>query len=127
MNKNTIQNYINNYRRHLTKFLRPGFGLLCNIYPSESGAVLEFVIGNEQPNDDIYHPNNASVGEALSNVKQNAFGGNLKGFHFSGTNTVLEQNRIIYIKDSSPSEWSDESINKDVNAVLPNSSKRANQ
>jgi hypothetical protein len=127
MNEKTIQKYINNYRRKLTKFLRPDFGLLCNIYPSDAGAILEFVIGIEQLNDDIYHPNSESLGKALSNVEQSAFGGNIQGFSFTGTNTILEQSRIIYIKDSSPSEWDTSAVNKDVESVLPNSPLRARQ
>ena len=125
MNKNQIQKYINNYRRHLTKNLRSGFGLLCNIYPADNGAILEFVIGNKQVNDDVYHPEVKSIENALGNIKQRAFGGNLSAFTFSGTNTILEDNRIIYIKDLTPNEWSDAAVNKDVNAVLPNSSGRS--
>lgn len=125
MNKNTIQKYINNYRRQLTRYLRPGFGLLCNVYPAKNGAILEFVIGNGLMNDDIYHQESNSTGEALGRINQRAFGGNLSGFTFRGTNTILEPNRLIYIKDSNSSEWGDKAVIKDVNAVLPNSSGRA--
>ncbi|MCR9592882.1 hypothetical protein NB525_02515, partial [Vibrio alginolyticus] len=124
MNKNIIQKYINNYRRQLTRYLRPGFGLLCNVYPAKNGAILEFVIGDELVNDDIYHQESKSTGEALGKIEQRAFGGNLSGFTFSGTNTILENNRLIYIKDSNSSEWGDKAVAKDVNAVLPNSSGR---
>lgn len=125
MNNNTIQKYINNYRRQLTRYLRPGFGLLCNVYPAKNGAILEFVIGNGLMNDDIYHQESNSTGEALGRINQRAFGGNLSGFTFRGTNTILEPNRLIYIKDSNSSEWGDKAVIKDVNAVLPNSSGRA--
>ncbi|PMP42103.1 hypothetical protein [Vibrio splendidus] len=124
MDRNRIQKYINNYRRQLTRYLRPGFGLLCNVYPAKNGAILEFVIGNELANDDIYHPERNSVGDALGQIEQRAFGGNLSGFTFSGTNTILENNRLIYIKDSTSKEWGDKAVKKDVNAVLPNSSGR---
>ena len=124
MDRNKIQKYINNYRRQLTRYLRPGFGLLCNVYPAKNGAILEFVIGNELANDDIYHPERNSVGDALGQIEQRAFGGNLSGFTFSGTNTILENNRLIYIKDSTSKEWGDTAVKKDVNAVLPNSSGR---
>jgi hypothetical protein len=124
MDKSKIQIYINNYRRQLTRYMRPGFGLLCNVYPAKNGAVVEFVIGKESINDDVYHQERKSVGDALGQIEQRAFGGDLSGFTFSGTNTVLENNRLIYIKDSTPSEWSEEAVKKDVSAVLPNSSGR---
>ncbi len=76
-------------------------------------------------NDDIYHQESNSTGEALGRINQRAFGGNLSGFTFRGTNTILEPNRLIYIKDSNSSEWGDKAVIKDVNAVLPNSSGRA--
>ena len=124
MDKNNIQKYINNYRRQLTRYLRPGFGLICNVYPAKNGAILEFVIGDKLANDDIYNLESKSVGDALGKIEQQAFGGNLSGFTFSGTNTILENNRLIYIKDSTSKEWGDEAVKKDVNAVLPNSSGR---
>lgn len=124
MDKSKIQKYINNYRRKLTRYLRPGFGLLCNIYPAPDGAILEFVIGNELANDDIYHSESKSVGDALGRIEQRAFGGNLSSFTFSGTNTILENNRLIYIKDATSKEWGEAAVTKDVDAVLPNSSGR---
>lgn len=124
MDRNKVQKYINNYRRQLTRYLRPGFGLLCNVYPAKNGAILEFVVGDKLVNDDIYHPERNTVGDALGQIEQRAFGGNLSGFTFSGTNTILENNRMIYIKDSTSNEWNDSAVKKDVNAVLPNSSGR---
>lgn len=126
MDKTKYQSYINNFRRRLALFLKPGLGLLCNIYPSDDGgAIIEFVIGNNIENDDIYKESSKSLGAALSQVKQRAFGGNLEGFHFGGTNTILEDNRLIYIKESNPNEWSDKAAEKDVMSIVPNSKRAA--
>jgi len=122
MDKNKYQKYINNFRRKLTPSLRPGVGLSCSIYPSkDGGAILEFRIGNASENDDEYKEVSESLGAALSHIEQSAFGGNLEGFQFSGTNTILEDNRIIYIKESNPKEWSDFAARKDVTALFSNS------
>ena len=122
MSKERIQSYINNFRRRLARVLKPGLGMLCNIYPSDDGgAVLEFKIDSASENDDIYHESSKNLGTALSNIRQRAFGGNLEGFTFGGTNTILEDNRLIFIKESSPSEWSDKAAAKDVSALLQNS------
>ena len=114
-----IQAYINNFRRHLARYLKPGIGLRCNVYGALSGgAVIEFTLGPNIENDDTFCLGLATVSKALSNVKQNAFGGELSGFVFRGTNTILEGNRLIFIKDESPSEWSDTAAESDVRRVV---------
>jgi hypothetical protein len=114
-----VQEYINNFRRRIAPFLRPGMGLHCNIYPANSGgAVLVFRIGPNVENDDEYQSTYPSLGNALSQIEQRAFGGNLEGFTFGGTNVILEQDRIIFVKDGSLTEWSDSAAEKDVQSVL---------
>lgn len=118
-NQSRAQAYINNFRRRLAPFLRPGIGLDCSVYPAlGGGAVLVFRIGQNVENDDVYHPVYPSLGSALSQIEQRAFGGNLDGFIFVGTNVILEQDRIIFIKDDSTQEWSDKAAEKDVASVL---------
>jgi hypothetical protein len=114
-----VQAYINNFRRRITSFLRPGMGLRCDIFPATTGgAVLVFRIGPNVENDDKYQSPNSSLGSALSQIEQRAFGGNLEGFTFRGTNVILEQDRIIFIKDGSINEWSDSAAKNDVQSVL---------
>lgn len=92
----------------------------CSIYPAApGGAVLVFQLGPDVENDDIYKPISTSLGKALSQIEQRAFGGNLEGFHFGGTNTILEGDKLIFIKDGGNSEWSDGAAAKDVRAVVP--------
>ena len=122
MNKNKYQKYINNFRREFTLYLKPGVGLSCNIYPSnDGGAILEFSIGEAYENDDDYKEISKSLGLALANIEQHAFGGNLEGFSFGGTNTILERNRVIYIKESNPKEWSESAAKKDVKSLISDS------
>jgi len=119
MGQNQIQTYINNFRRRITPFLLPGIGLHCKIFPSSSGgAILVFKIGVNIENDDVYEPESPSLGNALSKIEQRAFGGNLEGFKFGGTNVVLEQNQIIFIKDGTSEEWTDKAAEKDAQSVL---------
>ncbi len=122
MEKKKYQSYINNFRRKLAVYLKPGIGLTCNIYPSEDGGgILEFVIGEDAENDDVYKEQSKSLGAALSNIEQKAFGGNLESFTFGGTSTILEANRIILIKEPNPKEWSDKAAAKDVNRLVSSS------
>jgi hypothetical protein len=120
MNKSQIQYYVNNFRRRLAPFLRPGIGVQCSIYPAiPGGAVLVFQLGPAVENDDVYKPESATLGKALSQIEQRAFGGNIESFHFGGTNTILEGDRLIFIKDGNADEWSDQVAAKDVRAVVP--------
>lgn len=99
--------------------MRPGIGLKCMVYPaSDGGAILVFEIGIGAENDDIYLAKSQSLGAALSGIEQHAFGGDLRGVNFGGTNTILEPGRIIFIKDGNPSEWSDSAAAKDVVSVV---------
>lgn len=121
IDRSTIQAYINNFRRRLAPFLKPGIGLICFVHPAErNGAILEFQIGPGIENDDNYSPVSPTLGRALSGIQQRAFGGNLEGFTFAGTNVILEADRIILIKDASGSEWDDAAAERDVRSVLRN-------
>ncbi len=119
-NKKKIQTYVNNFRRRLSPHLKPGIGLSCNVHPAEEGgAILEFFLGTALENDDEYQVTSATVSGALASIPQHAFGGNLKNFKFSGTNVIMEKDRIIFIKDDSASVWSDDAAEKDVLKILP--------
>ena len=118
--KKTIQIYVNNFRRRLSPHLKPGIGLSCNVHPAEEGgAILEFFLGTALENDDDYHATSATMSGALASIPQHAFSGNLKNFKFSGTNVIMEKDRIIFIKDDSASVWSDDAAEKDVLKILP--------
>jgi len=117
--KKTIQTYVNNFRRRLSPHLKPGVGVSCSVHPAEEGgAIVEFSLGPSIENTDKYQNISTTVSGALSSIPQKAFGGNLEGFRFAGTNVIMEKDRIIFIKDDSPSEWSDEAAEKDILSIL---------
>ena len=127
MKKKHIQRYINNFRRRISGNLRAGIGLTCNVYPSESGgAVLEFLLGTDLENDDIYKPVTSTTGKALQFIPQKAFGGDLTNVRFGGTNTILEPDRIILIKDDQHQEWTDRAAMSDVASIVSPSNSRSN-
>ncbi len=120
-NKQTIQEYINNFRRRLAPYLRPGIALACTVLPANSqGAILEFKIGPGISNTDEFRLESETVNEALTGIKQRAFGGKLSGFKFGGTNVIMEDNRIILVKgEDDPSQWSDSAADAEVKRILP--------
>ena len=117
--KSQIQNYINNFRRRLARYFRPGIGVNCNIFQATAGgAVLEFTLGPDVENDDNFRETSETLPQALSYVEQKAFAGNLSGIAFGGTNTILEPGRIIFIKDGDGEEWTDKAAKRDVGKVV---------
>lgn len=120
IDRQTIQTYVNNFRRHISSYLKPGIGLSCKIYPSRGGgAVLEFTIGPSITNEDFFEPVSNSNNSTLSVVPQRMVGGNLNAFRFSGTNISMEPNRILIIKgEDTPSLWSDEGAQEDVHRII---------
>ncbi|MBT0626096.1 hypothetical protein KIH32_19455 [Pseudomonas fluorescens] len=118
--RSAIQGYINNFRRFISLFMKPDLGVKCTVYPAKKdGAVLRFEFGTYDENEDVYKMEVATVNKALSKIPQHAFGGNLDGFNFKGTNIIMESNGVIIIKDGDPKEWAEESAKADVNRIVP--------
>ena len=115
-----IQSYINNFRRHIAAFLRPGIGLACKVRPAKKeGAVLEFLLGPNVENDDEYFPVEETVNAVLKHVQQKMVGGNLDGIKFAGTNISMEPNRLILIKgEDDDSLWNDDGAKHDVERIV---------
>jgi hypothetical protein len=114
-----IQDYVNNFRRRIAQRLKPDFGIKCNVFPAESGgAVLEFIFGLGIKNEDTYMNLFPSANNALASINQRAFEGDLGGLKFKGTNTILEADRIILIKDEALSEWDDNAAQRDINRIF---------
>jgi hypothetical protein len=124
--KKTIQRYVNNFRRHLSPFLKPGIGLSSKIHPAiQEGAILEFSLGADVSNEDEYIEPAETVNSALRNVQQRMFGGNLDAIRFGGTNISMEPDRIVLIKGEDSLElWSDDGARTDVQRIVNVSSRR---
>ena len=115
-----IQRYVNDFRRHFSTYLRKGVGMSTLTHPSDlSGAIIEIRIGESVTNEDRFLEPTTSVNEALTSIQQKAFGGNLQGFRFGGTNIVMEPDKIVLIKgDDSDDTWSDKSASRDVSQIV---------
>ncbi len=119
MNSNIIQKYINNFRRLLSVYLKPNIGLQLHIYNcgTEGGMIVIYFKPGGRSND-IYESKYEKISDVLGDMKQTFFGGNLSGIHFKGTNTLMDPEKIILIKDSSPYEWSEEKLIDDINSIV---------
>ncbi|QNY13512.1 hypothetical protein IC766_15690 [Acinetobacter seifertii] len=119
MEKKYIQKYVNNFRRQISHSFKPGIGLRAYIYPTlKDGAVIVFQFGNNLENDDVYKKTFDSIPEILKKINQNIFGGDISNLTFSGTNTIMENDRVIFIKDESIEEWSEEATKNDISKIF---------
>jgi hypothetical protein len=82
------------------------------------GAIIEITMGAGIANRDTYSRVFPTIADGLATIEQKAFGGNLNGFVFKGTNMVLEPNRMILLKDDTPPEWSDDAAERDVENII---------
>lgn len=115
-----IQRYINDFRRHLSRLVREGMGVSCRAFPTEGpGALLEFTISPGIPSGDQIMETKETVNKALLAVPQRAFGGDLTGLVFSGTNLIAEDNRIILVKgEDSDESWNDADAKANVDRII---------
>jgi len=118
--KANIQEYINNFRRHISTFLKPGIGLACTVYPvRDEGAVIEIHIGPNIKNEDSFKSTESTVNDILKVIPQRIVGGNLDAIKFSGTNISMEPNRILIIKGENEHDlWSDKGAKNDVAKII---------
>ncbi len=118
MEKDKIQLYLNNFRRLISPYLRKDINFKSIIYPANNGAIIELKFQITAPIKDEFRKNEESVNDSLKRINQHAFGGNLSGFIFSGTNIVMEEGRIIIIKDKEDIQWTEEQVKKDVEKII---------
>ncbi|MBN3033583.1 MAG: hypothetical protein JW873_05755 [Candidatus Saganbacteria bacterium] len=117
--KEVLQNYVNNFRRNVSSHLKPNIGIQTNIYPClKDGAIIEVKFIPSGTSCDNYEETSGALSNALNNINQNAFQGTLSSFHFSGTNFVMDPNRVILIKDDSPNQWNEQRVQEDVKTIL---------
>lgn len=116
----TIQSYVNNFRRHIAPYLKPGIGLSFKIYPAQTeGAVLEVSIGQNIPNEDEFETVATSANAAVKIVPQKMVSGNIDAIKFGGTNISMEANRIVLIKgEDDPDLWNDQAAKNDVGRII---------
>ena len=125
MDRQEIQNYINNFRRLISQFLKPDVGIQSIIYPYDNGVVIVYELGLNLQNKDDFRSNSKDVFEALkrTNLFENDEHNNSS---FGGTNIFLIKNKIVVIKDEKPQEWSEERARLDIGKIITTTKEKTN-
>lgn len=118
MDKQDIQNYINNFRRLFSSFLKPDVGMQSIVYPYDKGAVIVFELNIKSLSKDEIR--SASL-DAYDAIKRTNLFENEKGEHlqnFVGTNIILTKNKIVVIKDDNSKEWILSKVEEDIDKIV---------
>ena len=118
MDKQIIQKYLNNFRRLFSPYLVKDVNFKTVVFPSNDGAIIEIIFSKFSPAKDEFRKSEIKLSDSLKRIEQHAFGGNLDGFHFVGTNYLLENEKIFIIKDNNSLEWTAKKAQEDVFKLL---------
>jgi hypothetical protein len=118
MDRQEIQNYINNFRRLFSRFLKPDVGIQSTVYPYEKGSVIVYELGLNIQNKDDLRSSSKEITEALkrTNLFENEKGE--QNHSFIGTNILLIKNKIVVIKDDNAKEWTEEKAQLDIEKII---------
>lgn len=126
MHRQEIQNYINNFRRILCRFLKPDVGIQSTVYPYNKGSVIVYELGLNLQNKDDLRSNSKEITEAFqrTNLFENEKGEVVHSF--VGTNILLIKNKIVVIKDDNAKEWTEEKAQLDIEKIIQPSKVKIN-
>lgn len=116
MDKTTLTNYLINFRRLFSKYLKPDVGVQIIAYPFDKGAIIVADPGFNIPNKDEIRSESISIGEAMK--RTNLFENPLEANTIPATKIIISNNKIIIIKDNAPKQWTEESANNDIHKVV---------
>lgn len=124
MERQEIQNYINNFRRLFSQYLKPDVGIQSTVFPYDKGSIIVYELGINLQNKDDIRSNSKEVFEALKRTNLFENEKNEQTQLFLGTNIFLIKNKIVVIKDMNLNEWSEEKAKLDIDKILsPNKDK----
>ncbi len=116
-----FEEYGSSFMENLKKILKPEIGAEITSYLSKKdGSLIYFQL---RPGDIAYKykelESDKGISEALREIPQRAFGGNLSGIKFGGTNTIIEGDKIIFIKGENTKDlWSSEVAKDDSQKII---------
>ena len=113
--KEDFQNYFYEFKKIHRLILNPKFGYKVKAFVSKQQGSMIFFSFEEGSDEFVsYEIIDGKIGAALHKTPQKAFGGNLEGISFGGTNIIREANHLIFIKgDNTKNAWTSEKAQKD--------------
>ena len=109
-----FEKYGSSFMNNIRKILKPGIGAEITSYLSKKdGSLICFKLRQGENKYDFKElEEDKGISEALKEIPQRAFGGDLSGIKFGGTNTIIEGDKIILIKGGNERELWNQDIAK---------------
>ena len=116
VDKTVITEYLNNFRRYLSKYLKSGVGVQTISYPFDKGAIIVIELGMGVPTKDDSRSQSLDLKEALT--RTNLFENINDVPEIPGTSILLLKNKIVLLKTDKLNQWGEGSAQTDVTKII---------
>lgn len=114
--KQVLNQYLNNFRRLFSRFLKSGVAIQTISFPFNEGMVIVVELGMEIPTKEESRTNSKDLREALK--RTNLFEGNDTPQEIPGTSIILSKNKIVILKNDDESQWTEEAVKVDIENII---------
>lgn len=125
MDKTIINQYLNNFRIKLSRYLKSGVGIQTITYPFDGGAVIVIELGFEIPTKEDIRSKSDSLQEAVK--RSNLFEHPEGVQDIPGTSILLVKNKILILKTQNAEYWSEDAVRNDVNKIISSLMERSSR
>lgn len=116
MERTLINNYLSNFRRLISPFLKQNVSLKAVVYPYEKGSLIIIEFNYEGNGNTDFRSGSKSIQEALK--RSNLFEDPENATDIEGTKSFIQKNKLITLKGCNESNWGADSAKSDVNEFI---------
>lgn len=122
--KITLNQYLNNFRRLFSRFLKSDVGIQITSYPFNEGVVIVVELGFNIQTKEETRALSKDLQEAMR--RTNLFEGNDMPKEIPGTTIILSKNKIVILKNCDENQWSENAVKTDINNIITSIKRKAN-
>ena len=112
MERTLINNYLSNFRRLISPFLKEDVSLKTVVYPFEKGSLIVFEFNYDGNGNTDFRSESKSIQDALR--RSNLFEDPENASDIEGTKCFVQKNKLITMKGCKESNWDASSAKSDV-------------
>lgn len=116
MERALINNYLSNFRRLVSPFLKQDVSLKSVVYPFKKGALIVVEFNYDGNGNTDYRSQSENIQEALR--RSNLFEDPENASDIDGTKLFIQKNKLIALKGESDSNWDAVSAKSDVTSFI---------
>lgn len=116
MDKQVINQYLNNFRRLFSRYLKSDVGIQTTTYPFNGGAIIVIELGFGIPTKEEIRSNSINLQNAM--IRTNLFEHPEETQEIPGTTIVLSKNKIVIMKTEDEEQWNEETAKSDIDKII---------